>query len=182
MGLKTNYIILYNKLQDKSIYFLFVKTVYAATEIGDDATRENGESKLCLYRGIWISLEPKTRFPALSVVISPPISREFEWPIFRNFYLVNLEKTELLGEMVWNLVGFTARVAWKMKSFDYWNLTLLPAETLLKHNLRSTRRRILTCILLLVSSHSWYCVHFQNLLWGSWDIRNVELLENKGEK
>lgn len=54
-----------------------MKTVYAAAKIGDnDATRENGESKLCLYRGIWISrasifrtfweLEPKTRFPALS--------------------------------------------------------------------------------------------------------------------
>lgn len=77
--------------------------------------------------------------------------------------------------------GFHSQSRLKNEIFRL-NLTLLPAETLLKHNLRSTRRRILTCILLLVSSHSWYCVHFQNLLWGSWDIRNVELLENKGEK
>lgn len=92
--------------------------VYVVIEIGDDVIRENGESKLCLYRGIWIFLELKICFFVFSVVILLLIFCEFELLIFWNFYLVNFEKIEFFGEMVWNLVGFIVRVVWKMKFFD----------------------------------------------------------------
>ena len=147
VGLKTNHITLFisgnilitNYKINPSI-FLFMKTVYAAAKIGhNDATRENGESKLCLYRGIWISRAlyfsnllrtgTKNSFPCpqSSVVILPPISREFELPSFRNFKFSEPRK-ELRGEMVRSLVGFTARVAWKMKSFDQTSLYFQPKQ------------------------------------------------------